>query len=85
MSPEIIGLVAIIGSTLTGILTTLFHSRCSKIRCCWDCINCDREVMHTKDEVIETPLEKFEKDHNLKVNPEIKKILHSNITNGTII
>jgi len=83
MSPEIIGLVAIIGTTISGILTTLFHSRCSKIRCCG--VECDREVIHTKDEVIETPLEKFENDHNLKVNPEIKKILDSNISNGTNI
>tara|TARA_R100001443_G_C3353518_1_gene177363 strand:- start:1041 stop:1322 length:282 start_codon:yes stop_codon:yes gene_type:complete len=77
MSPEIIGLVAIIGTTISGILTTLFHSRCSKIRCCG--VECDREVMHTKDEVIETPLESFERKHNLNVNPEIKKILDSNI------
>ena len=50
---EIVGIVAVVGSTLTGILTTLFHSRCSKIRCCGDCINCDREIIHDKDEVVE--------------------------------
>jgi bacterioferritin-associated ferredoxin len=49
---EIVAIVAVAGSTLTGILTTLFHSRCSKIRCCGDCINCDREVMKEKDEQI---------------------------------
>ena len=48
MSPEIIGLVAIIGTTLSGILTTLFHSRCSHIKCC--CIECDREVIHTQED-----------------------------------
>lgn len=48
MSPEIIGLVAIIGTTLSGILTTLFTSRCSHIKC--GCIECDREVIHTKED-----------------------------------
>ena len=49
---ELVGLVAIIGTTFSGILTTLFHSRCSKVRCCWDCINCDREIIHEKDEQV---------------------------------
>jgi len=45
---ELVALIAVIGSTLSGILTTLFHSRCSKIRCCGEegCISCDREVMN---------------------------------------
>ena len=51
MSPEIIGIVAIIGTSISGILTTLFHSRCSKIRCCG--MECDREIIHNKDEVLE--------------------------------
>ena len=42
---ELVALIAVIGTTLSGILTTLFHSRCSKIRCCGDCVNCDREVL----------------------------------------
>jgi hypothetical protein len=45
---ELVALIAVIGTTLSGILTTLFHSRCSKIRCCgaegW--VSCDREVMN---------------------------------------
>jgi len=49
---EMVALIAVIGTTLSGILTTLFHSRCSKIRCCWDCINCDREIIHEKEEQI---------------------------------
>ena len=49
---EMVALIAVVGTTLSGILTTLFHSRCSKIRCCWDCINCDRQVIHQKDEQI---------------------------------
>ena len=55
--PEMVALIAVVGSTCSGILTTLFHSRCSKIRCCWDCINCDREIIHEKDEkIVEVPL-----------------------------
>jgi len=47
-----VALIAVVGTTLSGILTTLFHSRCSKIRCCWDCVNCDREIIHDKEEQI---------------------------------
>tara|TARA_R110002020_G_scaffold165110_4_gene352428 strand:- start:5 stop:214 length:210 start_codon:yes stop_codon:yes gene_type:complete len=49
---EMVALIAVVGTTLSGILTTLFHSRCSKIRCCGDCINCDREVIHNKEEQV---------------------------------
>jgi len=52
---EMVALIAVIGTTLSGILTTLFHSRCSKIRCCGDCINCDREVIHDRNEQIVEP------------------------------
>mgnify|MGYP003648176308 CR=1 FL=1 len=62
MSPEIIGLVAIIGTTLSGILTTLFTSRCSHIKCC--CMECDREVIHTQQDI------EFEKE---KIKEEAKK------------
>lgn len=61
MSPEIIGLVAIIGTTISGILTTLFHSRCSHIKCC--CIECDREVIHTQED---TEYEKTKKEKEAK-------------------
>ena len=45
---EMVALIAILGSTFSGILTTLFHSRCSKVRCCGEdgWISCDREVMN---------------------------------------
>ena len=49
MGPEVISLVAVIGTTVSGILTTLFASRCSKIKCCG--MECDREVIHTKEEL----------------------------------
>ncbi len=45
-----VALIAVVGTTLSGILTTLFHSRCSKIRC--GCIECDREIIHEKEEQI---------------------------------
>jgi len=51
-----VALIAVVGTTLSGILTTLFHSRCSKIRCCGDCINCDREVIHEKNEQVVQPV-----------------------------
>ncbi len=63
MGPEIIALVAVIGTTLSGILTTLFASRCSKIRC-WG-IECDREVKHSKEEM-ELEKEKIELEHNIQ-------------------
>jgi len=72
MSPLTISLVAVIGTTISGILTTLFHSRCSKIKCCG--MECDREVIHTKEE---TDLDRFEKEHNVNINSEIKEVLES--------
>jgi len=65
MGPEIIALVAVIGTTLSGILTTLFASRCSKIRC-WG-IECDREVKHSKEEMeMDIEKEKMELEHNIQ-------------------
>ena len=78
-------IVAIISVSVTGvatILTTCFHSRCTSIDC-WG-IHCRRKLMDD-DEKQETPLDTFEKEHNLKVNPEIKKILDNNIKDGTNI
>ena len=61
MGPEIIGLVAIIGTTLSGILTTLFHSRCSKIKC-WG-VECERDIIHTKEEMnLEKPLDHLKEE-----------------------
>jgi len=48
---ELVALIAVVGTTLSGILTTLFHSRCSKVRCCWECIDCDREVINSREEL----------------------------------
>lgn len=49
MDSTLIALVAVIGTTLSGILTTLFHSRCKTIKC-WG-VECNREIIHTKEEV----------------------------------
>ena len=38
----IIPLVSVIGITLSGVLTTLFHSRCVKVSCCWGGLKCNR-------------------------------------------
>ena len=76
-------IVAIISVSVTGvatILTTCFHSRCTSIDC-WG-IHCRRKLMDD-DEKQESPLDTFEKEHNLKVNPEIKKILDNNIKDGS--
>ena len=60
MSPEVIALVAVIG-------TTLFASRCSKIRC-WG-VECDREVKHTKEEMeMELEKEKMELEQKMIKN-----------------
>ena len=78
-------LVAIISVSIGGvatILTTCFHSRCTSIDC-WG-IHCRRKLMDD-DEKQESPLDTFEKEHNLKVNPEIKKILDNNIKDCTNI
>tara|TARA_R110001592_G_scaffold195998_2_gene443701 strand:+ start:44 stop:217 length:174 start_codon:yes stop_codon:yes gene_type:complete len=45
---ELVALIAVIGTSLSGCLTTLFHSRCSKIKCCG--VECDREVINSKEE-----------------------------------
>lgn len=40
---ELVGIIAVCGTTLSAILTTLFHSRCSSIKL--GCMECKREVM----------------------------------------
>jgi hypothetical protein len=43
----IIAIILAGGTTLTGLITAIFHStslsRCRKIKCC--CIECDRDVL----------------------------------------
>jgi len=41
---EVVSLVSVIGITLSGVLTTLFTSKCKNINCCWGCIDCERKV-----------------------------------------
>jgi len=42
---ELVALIAVIGTTAGGILTTCFHSRCKNINCCRGTILCEREVL----------------------------------------
>jgi len=44
-------LVVISNMILTPLLQYLLHSRCSRVELC--CIKCDREVLHTKEEVVD--------------------------------
>jgi len=73
---EIVAIISVSIGGLATILTTCFHSRCTTIDC-WG-IHCRRKLLDN-DEKEELPLDTFEKQNNLKVNPEIKKILHSSI------
>jgi hypothetical protein len=49
---EIVAMIAVVGSVLTGLTAAVFHgsaqSRCKTIDCC--CFKCDREVL--KDESV---------------------------------
>tara|TARA_A100001201_G_scaffold143120_2_gene143458 strand:+ start:9249 stop:9497 length:249 start_codon:yes stop_codon:yes gene_type:complete len=47
LGAELVALIAVIGTTLSGILTTVFTSRCSEISCC--CMHCVREVLPPPD------------------------------------
>jgi len=76
---EVVAIISVSIGGLATILSTCFHSRCTTIDC-WG-VHCKRKLLD--DEEKETlPLDTFEKEHNLKVNPEIKKILHSSIKDG---
>tara|TARA_Y100001963_G_C6749456_1_gene433368 strand:+ start:652 stop:909 length:258 start_codon:yes stop_codon:yes gene_type:complete len=77
---EVVAIISVSVGGLATILTTCFHSRCTSIDCLG--IHCRRKLIDD-DEKEESPLHTFEKEHNLKVNPEIKKILDTNIKNGT--
>lgn len=76
---EVVAIISVSIGGLATILSTCFHSRCTTIDCLG--VHCKRKLLD--DEEKETlPLDTFEKEHNLKVNPEIKKILHSSIKDG---
>jgi len=76
---EVVAIISVSIGGLVTLLSTCFHSRCTTIDC-WG-IHCKRKLLD--DEEKETlPLDTFEKEHNLKINPEIKKILHSSIKDG---
>ena len=66
MALDIVALVSVIGISLSGILTTLFTSRCKHINCCWGCIDCERKL---KDD---TNTEE-EEDKNVVIAKEVKE------------
>ena len=80
---EIVAIISVSVGGAVSLLTSCFHSRCTSIDC-WG-IHCKRKLLDDDEKKEETPLEKFEKEHNLKVNSEIKKILDNNIKDGTNI
>ena len=45
---EIVAIISVSIAGLTTLLSTCFHSRCTKIYT--PCISCDRELMHEKNE-----------------------------------
>ena len=59
---DIVALVSVIGITLSGVLTTLFTSRCKNIDCCWGGIVCERKVKgdNDNDDVEDTVFTKTE-------------------------
>ncbi len=65
MALDIVALVSVIGITLSGVLTTLFTSRCKHITFCWGCIDCERRL---KDD---TNTEEEEK--NVVIAKEVKE------------
>tara|TARA_R110000868_G_scaffold200345_9_gene447724 strand:- start:2106 stop:2339 length:234 start_codon:yes stop_codon:yes gene_type:complete len=73
---EVIAIVSVSVGGLVTLLSTCFHSRCTTIDC-WG-VHCKRKLLD-EEEQDETPLDTFEKNNNLIINPEIKKILHSSI------
>ena len=73
---EIVAIISVSIGGAVSLLTSCFHSRCTTIDC-WG-IHCKRKLLDD-DEKETLPLDTFEKEHNLKINPEIKKILHSSI------
>lgn len=77
---EIVAIISVSVGGAVSLLTSCFHSRCTSIDC-WG-IHCKRKLLDD-DEKQESPLDTFEKENNLKVNPEIKKILDNNIKDGT--
>lgn len=49
MAVDIVALVSVIGITASGVLGTLFTSRCKHVNCCWGCIDCERKLKDDHD------------------------------------
>ena len=53
MGVDIVALVSVIGITCSGVLATLFTSRCIHVSVCWGCIDCERKLKDEHDTDIE--------------------------------
>jgi len=49
MGVDIVALVSVIGITCSGVLATLFTSRCKRVKVCWGCIDCERKLKDEHD------------------------------------
>lgn len=49
MGVDIVALVSVVGITCSGVLATLFTSRCKHISVCWGCIDCERKLKDDTD------------------------------------
>ena len=64
---ELIAIISVGSTALATLITTIFTSmslsRCKNLRCCYDCIVCDREVV--SDEVVSRQIEINAENHNV--------------------
>ncbi len=62
---ELIAIISVGSTALATLITTVFTSmslsRCKNIKCCWDCLVCDRDVV--SEEVIARQVE-INGEHN---------------------
>lgn len=63
---EVVAIISVAAGALATLLTTCFHSRCTKIKTC--CFECDRKL-YDEDEV-----EKHRKNNNINI-PKINNII----------
>ena len=50
---EVVAIISVSAGALTTLLSTCFHSRCTKINT--PCINCERQVMEDEENKDENP------------------------------
>ena len=64
---ELIAIISVGSTALATLITTIFTSmslsRCKNLRCCYDCIVCDREVV--SEEVVAKQIELNGENNNI--------------------